>query len=57
MFGQEDRRFVVDEYKHIKAQNIRLFFTTLACSAYLEKINEEEDNFFTYVYDCKFNKY
>ncbi|KAF7633169.1 hypothetical protein Mgra_00007448 [Meloidogyne graminicola] len=49
LFGITDERFKLDSFKEIVEQNIRLFFTTLSCSAYLED-NITEPDFFSHIF-------
>ncbi|CAK5073612.1 unnamed protein product [Meloidogyne enterolobii] len=46
LYGITDDRFGLDSYKEIIQLNIRLIFSTLACSAYLEE-NITEPDFFS----------
>uniref|UniRef100_A0A914MF86 RNA helicase n=1 Tax=Meloidogyne incognita TaxID=6306 RepID=A0A914MF86_MELIC len=49
LYGITDDRFGLDSYKEIIQLNIRLIFSTLACSAYLEE-NINEPDFFSHIF-------
>uniref|UniRef100_A0A183CGL5 RNA helicase n=1 Tax=Globodera pallida TaxID=36090 RepID=A0A183CGL5_GLOPA len=48
-YGLYDDRFKIDDYDTLLRQNVRLIFTTLACSSYLSKEIQEPD-FFSHIF-------
>lgn len=45
MYGIYDDRFQIDDFKVLLNDNVRLIFSTLVCSAYLEEQIPEDDFF------------